>query len=248
MLIFIIARNKDEDYNNYIRSSLNVIQGKSIEITDSEGEHKSIFEKYNLAITDMLKSEVNDNDIVIFTHEDVKIVDNLFKDKLEYLFENKKDIGICGFVGTQEYNELGGWWMNSPNKLKGHIIQEDNGKDNHLIKGDCGYFNDIIVVDGCIFAVRAKVLKDGIRFDESFNGFHFYDITFCLDTLLKTEWKICVADILIKHKSSGMGSLTKEWFEAKNKTIKKYKDIGLTFPVTTESLRKYKDATNDTKY
>jgi hypothetical protein len=164
-----------------------------------------------------------------------------FTDKINYLFENKKDVGICVVVGTEELNELGGWWMNAPTKLKGHIIQENNGKDTHLVKGEIGYFNNIVAVDGCIFCVRGKILKEGLKFDTTFKGFHFYEINFCLDMLLKTDYKICVADILIRHKSMGIGSLTKEWFEAKKQMIDKYKNKGLFFPISIESIKKFKE-------
>ena len=85
-------------------------------------------------------------------------------------------------------------------------------------------------------AIRGSLLKNkDIRFDESLGDFHFYDLDFCINLLMKTEYKFCVADILLQHKSTGMGSLTEKWYDSKEKFINKYK--GLSFPITTQSIK-----------
>ena len=41
---------------------------------------------------------------------------------------------------------------------------------------------EVVVLDGLYFAVDKRKIKNG--FDESFNGFHFYEIPFCFENYL----------------------------------------------------------------
>ena len=62
----------------------------------------------------------------------------------------------------------------------------------------------------------------GSDFDKSINGFHFYDITFCLDNYLSGWCKIGVTtNIRILHKS--VGKLNQGWFDNREIINLKYK-------------------------
>lgn len=239
MIKFIIARgdNDKEVYDKYIGESLQKLNTESYEVFNDNGENLSIFQKYNIGIERAKSIGIKDDDIICFAHSDVSILDPNFSQKVEIVFKNKSDIGLCGVIGTREYSDNGGWWMTIPKMLSGHIIQEINGQSNHLVKGSIGYFDDMVVVDGLILMIRGKLLNDGLMWDESFDGYHLYDVDICLQVLSK-GWKIAVADILVRHKSPGMGFLTKEWHDSKDKIINKYKKMGCEFPITTESFNK----------
>lgn len=237
MLKFIIARHDKKIYNEYIKTSLDILkEAKTYDVFDSEGEHLSLTKKYNLGIEKAIKDNLQDDEPLIFVHEDIKILDQYFEEKVNLVFQNK-NIGILGVIGCLQFNINGMWWANEPNWLFGHCMQEyEKGKTKHLIKGDIGYCEDIVAIDGLIIIVKGKILKDGLRFDENFN-FNFYDINLCFDLLYKTNYKIAIADMLVLHKSEGLGSLTKEWHKEKNETIKKYKKLGFRFPISVTSFR-----------
>lgn len=233
MIRFVIARHNDDDFKNYLEPSIAMLNVTTHEVRDNDGKKLSLTEKYNYGINDVLIDETfNPDDIVVFCHEDVQIKDPMFCEKINMVF-NMDNIGLCGVIGCREFTKNGMWWANVPDKLSGHIIQENNGKDTHLVKGKVGFFKDIVAIDGLMFAVKGKLLFDGVRFDTQFK-FHHYEIDFCL-TVLEKKYDICIADILVKHKSMGLGSLTEEYKESKDSLIKKWSKY--EFPITAGSFK-----------
>ena len=69
------------------------------------------------------------------------------------------------------------------------------------------------VVDGLFFAVSKSRLKH--NFDETFDGFHFYDIPFCYKNHLSGTKVGVITNIRITHKSIGMTN--EKWEENKKK-------------------------------
>ena len=140
--------------------------------------------------------------------------------------------------------------MNTPDKLRGHILQgkEDiikTGESFHLVKGPCGYFDDLVCVDGCFMATTGKVLREGIHFDmDTFKeGNDFYDIDFGFN-ILERGYKIAIADIWLLHKSSGMGSMAEPWKINRDKFIKKWTDKGYKLPITKNDFKTKKITNN----
>jgi len=238
MIYFIVARKDQTTFETYLKESVDNIDSTLFQITGEE----SLCQKYNIGIKSCIDNDLKADDIVIFVHEDVKLLDHFFQEKVEKVFSEKQDVGILGIAGTTKFVELGGWWMTNSDNLRGDLIQEVDKAENHLIKGGMGYYDDLVAIDGLIMMVRGSVLLDGLRFDDKFeSSFDFYDINFCFDFLLKTNLKIAVAHILVQHRSQGLGSLSQEWKDAKKNLIDKYKALGLTFPITAEKIREFKE-------
>ena len=244
MVNILIPRHNNEVFNTFLEPSLKKFgMGKVFQMGTEPGAiSKNIFSKYNDGIEAMLQTGLGDDDIVCFVHEDVGIVDNNFQQKLEMVFSEKKDVGLIGIAGTMEFTDNGGWWMNHPSKLRGHLIQ---GKENapinegfHLVKGPVGYYDDCVAVDGCFMVTKGKIIKEGLRFDNvTFNeGNDFYDIDLGFQ-VLEMGYKVAVVDILMYHKSSGMGSMAEPWKLNKEKLIKKWTDKGHKFPIVKSDFK-----------
>jgi hypothetical protein len=250
MINFIVARHNDNNWHNCLEPSLKQMGNNRVfQIGDQPGQIQNIFYKYTGGILALLQNNCNDNDIVIFCHEDVKILDPFFNQKIEEVLNTQRDIGVLGVTGSTELNEEGGWWANKPEKLRGYIIQ---GKDNYnvddgyyLLKGARGYFNDLCVVDGLFLATTGRILKEGVGFDlQTYpDGNDFYDIDFCL-TVLEKGYKVACADIAIFHKSQGMGALTDSWKINHDRMVNKWKTKGYKFPVIPTDF-KQKETTNN---
>ncbi len=75
-----------------------------------------------------------------------------------------------------------------------------------------------IIVDGLFFAVNKDKIKS--NFDESFKGFHFYEIDFCFNNHLKDVKVGVISNIRITHKSIGMTN--QEWEDNRLQFIEKY--------------------------
>jgi hypothetical protein len=237
MIYFVVAKNNQKTFKEYLMPGLDKHGIKCCVASDDyEGQHQSIFIKYNQSIEALIKNGLKENDIVVFSHEDVKLIDDHLVEKFEMVFEEKKDVGLIGVVGASKLNDTCRWWSNQVQDMRGHIIQENNTQNHHLIKGIVGYSDDLIVVDGLIFAIRADLfLKYNLRFDqENYDGFHFYDIDICCQ-ILEKKLKIAVADILVLHKSIGDVSKNDDWAKNKDVFVKKWTGK-YKFPLTSHSF------------
>jgi len=235
MIRTVVARHNDEIYTRYLEPSLKKIVTKVFGVAGDE----NIYVKYNLGIEEHIKDGLQDDDIVMFAHEDVLFLDSAIQAKMDYIF-SKPDIGVVGVVGCREFSDNGAWWQNPTDKLFGHIVQENGEEEFHLVKNKVGFVDDAVVVDGLLMAVRGKILKDGARFNQSWGVWHHYDVSFCLDVLMNTSYKVAIADILVKHRSPGMGSLTEDWKKSKKIVVDYYEEKGLHFPITKQKIDMWK--------
>jgi hypothetical protein len=168
---------------------------------ENDGE-MSLTQVYNKG----LKESVND--IVVFMHDDLILETPNMTPKIVKLFEKHSDYGIIGIAGTNKLTS-GMWWQNRENMfgVVGHI-HEGKRHVNHYSKG---VFNDVlkdvVIVDGLYFMVRKSLLKK--EFNEQFEGFHFYDISFCVENYLENVKVGLTTKFGITHKSIGM--VNKQW-------------------------------------
>lgn len=248
-ITFVIPRHNDFNYERFIQASIKKYDDfNELLIVNDEGKCENIFVKYQKAVDVIKEKKLPDDDIIVFVHEDVGIVDECFREKLELLFSKRTDVGLVGIVGTTELTESGAWWTNTPDKLKGHLVQGNDkdtvGKGFYLKKGSVGFHDNIVAIDGCMMATTAKIVKEIINFDlQTFSESNdFYDLDLCIQ-ILESGYKVAVADILIYHQSTGKGSLGKSWQDAKDKFINKYRSKGYKFPMTIYDF--YKQDKND---
>lgn len=237
MIKFIIARHIQDVYAKYIGKSIEKINCLTYDVFDDDGENLSLTKKYNLGIDSATKDGINNNDIIVFVHEDVEILDPFFQEKVELVFQNNSSIGLCGVIGSSKFTTNGMWWATENENLSGHIIQENEEKEYHLIKGKICYTENVVSVDGLILMMKGEVINNGFKFDDRFS-FNFYDIDSCF-TILKEGYDIAIADILVKHKSPGNGSLNDLWKTEKKLCIDKWiKHFIFDEYITKESFKK----------
>lgn len=236
MIALIVARHNDQIFNDNLKKSIDKLSDKIKVFEVPNIENDNMFKKYNRGIKHFRENQnFQDDDILVFVHEDAQLIDEYFTEKLEYIFQVRKDVGVVGFIGTQKFEDKGGWWLvneNDKDKLKGRIIQGyGNGKQSELFK-EVGYYEDIVSVDGFCFATTMKVAEE-LGFDENtYDGWHFYDVDFCFSALQK-GYKIAVVDILTFHESEG--PLTQDWFDSRIKFLNKW-GKKIQFPATVSSF------------
>jgi len=234
--------NDEQKFKMFAEPSMKKIGVQALQVFDKDKEKpENIFKKYNASIEALFKTDLKDDDIIIFAHSDVGIIDNIFKEKLELLFSEKNDVAVVGIAGAIELTERGGWWMTTPDKMRGHLIQGKEGGGQgegfHLQKGAIGYFDDVIAVDGCIMVTLGRFIKEGLAFDDkTYDSSDFYDIDFCFRAQ-EMGYKVAVADILVYHQSSGMGVFNEAWKDSKDRFIKKWSDKGLVMPFTRDQFK-----------
>ena len=204
--VVISTRKIDDEYLKHVEKMFSH-PNTEILMYENDGE-MSLTQIYNKG----LKESVND--IVVFMHDDLILETSNMTPKIVKLFEKHPDYGIIGIAGTDKLTS-GRWWDNRENMfgVVGHI-HEGKRHVNHYSKG---VFNDVlkdvVIVDGLFFMVRKSLLKK--EFNEQFNGFHFYDISFCVENQFEGVKIGLTTKFGITHKSVGITN--KQW--EKNKLL-----------------------------
>jgi hypothetical protein len=204
--VVISTRKIDDEYLKHVEKMFSHPKTEIL-IYENDGE-MSLTQVYNKG----LKESVND--IVIFMHDDLILETSNMTPKIVKLFEKHPEYGIIGIAGTDKLTS-GMWWQNRENMfgVVGHI-HEGKRHVNHYSKG---VFNDVlkdvVIVDGLFFMVRKSLLKK--EFNEQFEGFHFYDISFCVENQFEGVKIGLTTKFGITHKSVGITN--KQW--EKNKLL-----------------------------
>lgn len=243
---FIVPRVAGDDaiFDNIFKKHLPNMYSEVLSVFDDEHNKYSIFAKYNKCIEQLLEKGISDDDVICFMHNDTAILDSEFVNKVEMIFKETTNVAI-GVVGTRELKGHACWWDSVAHLLCGHIVQGSKEKmpmdGFDLIKGSVGYFDSPVCFDGLAMFVRARVFRDSsIRFrTDIFSGNHFYDLSFCLD-LKMAGYEICIADILLYHMSQGSSNGSSDWTTERDKFVKHYTSLGLTFPIDSKSIEKWR--------
>jgi len=204
--VVISTRKIDLSYYDHVKRMFSH-PNTEILMYENDGQ-MSLTQVYNKG----LKESVND--IVVFMHDDLILETPNMTPKIVKLFEKHPEYGIIGIAGTDKLTS-GRWWDNRENMfgVVGHI-HEGKRHVNHYSKG---VFNDVlkdvVIVDGLFFMVRKSHLKK--EFNEQFEGFHFYDISFCVENQFEGVKIGLTTKFGVTHKSVGITN--KQW--EKNKLL-----------------------------
>jgi len=204
--VVISTRKIDSTYYDHVKRMFSH-PNTEILMYENDGE-VSLTQVYNKG----LKESVND--IVVFMHDDLILETSNMTPKIVKLFEKHPEYGIIGIAGTDKLTS-GRWWDNRENMfgVVGHI-HEGKRHVNHYSKG---VFNDVlkdvVIVDGLFFMIRKSLIKK--EFNEQFEGFHFYDISFCVENQFEGVKIGLTTKFGVTHKSVGITN--KQW--EKNKLL-----------------------------
>jgi len=159
-------------------------------------------------------------DIVIFSHDDILILDSDFGQKISHRMQN---FDILGFAGTRLVIAES-WWCAGFPWLFG-AIAHIFGKTLSLNVWNPELWpvaDDIQGLDGLCIMARREVAEE-IGFDEStFDGFHLYDLDFSFSAWRAGKKLGVCCDIPVIHAS--MGGYGKEHAHYGRLFIEKHKD------------------------
>tara|TARA_R110000796_G_scaffold63162_2_gene145635 strand:+ start:8052 stop:9830 length:1779 start_codon:yes stop_codon:yes gene_type:complete len=162
--------------------------------------------------------EKTTHDIVVFCHDDIQVETKQFANKLKKHYDNN-DHAILGVAGTKQLPKSGRWWDNRK-AMYGRVWHTHEGKKAlSKYSDDQGTrIEDTVIVDGVFFSVMKSRLKE--TFDESVEGFHFYDVDLCFRNYLKGVKVGVHTNIVINHMS--IGQTNKAWEDNRIKFASKY--------------------------
>jgi len=199
-----------------------------IAFENSKGQ-KGICELYNLGIQ-KAKYET-----LCLMHEDIEILTNNWGQKVINIFHENPDVGLVGVAGNS-YKTLTptGWHGAGMDTLRQNFIQSFK----HTIKKRRHYYLNphneklsiVASVDGLWLCTTKKIASEFMFDEDTFKGFHAYDLDFSL--AVGQKYKVAVTyDVLLHHFSEGRFDET--WMKDNLKLHKKWNAV---LPVNAADL------------
>lgn len=210
--IVYCTREENKKHSEHL---LKVCGNPKVEIIEYVNKGESLTKFYNKALNE------SKNNIVVFIHDDVIVDSKQIANKIQRIFDKNPEYGIIGVAGTKYLSETGKWWDN-PKTMYGRVSHTHEGKTwlSEYSQDQDKRLEEVVIVDGVFFAVHKNRIKK--QFDESVEGFHFYDIDFCFQNHLEGVKIGVTTEIKINHMSIGM---TNEQWEVNRKLFsEKYKE------------------------
>jgi hypothetical protein len=204
--VVISTRKIDDEYLKHVEKMFSHPKTEIL-IYENDGVN-SLPEIYNIGLND------SKYDVVVFIHDDLILETKNITPKVIRLFEKNPEYGIIGIAGTD--NLLSGMWWQDKTSMYGIVGHEHEGKRhvNHYSKGDYSEkLKEVVVIDGLFMMIHKNRIKH--KFNEQFEGFHFYDLPICLENYLDGVKVGVTTKIRVTHKSIGM--VNKKW--EKNKLL-----------------------------
>ena len=182
------------------------------------------------SLTNVYQKELDqsENEIIIFVHDDVEFLTTDWGKRIVELFKQNPQFGIIGVAGSRTYGnkEQIGWWMCDDKEKRGLLFHGDSEKSWITFFSEyTDKLMEVAVIDGVFMAVNREKLE--YDFDTDIQGFHFYDIDFCVANFLSRRCRIGVTNkVCLRHKSPGRPN--GEWLKNGFFVREKYKD---KFPI-----------------
>jgi len=198
-VVYCTKETKPEHQEHIIKSSG---LHKYIEVIEIINNGESLTKCYNRGLKQAK------NDIVVFCHDDITIETKQWGKKLIKLFNENEEYGIIGVAGSKYMADNATWWIDRKT-MYGRVQHTSGGKTwlssyspdqgNNLV--------EVLNVDGVFFSAHKGRIKK--NFDESVEGFHFYDVDFSFQNHMADVKVGVMTKIRINHLS--IGETNDEW-------------------------------------
>ncbi|MCL8536464.1 glycosyltransferase [Chryseobacterium gallinarum] len=228
MLSIIVSSYQKKYYDQLV---------KNISETIGDGFQYEIIQIWNPGLMSITKAyntgaEKAKYENLLFLHEDLIFQTKNWGIKLiEHL--SQSDTGILGVAGSSYVPSAPSSWTVSDQYNFVNILQGNKENTEYIHLQTTKHTTKVIAVDG-VFLSITKEHYHTIKFNESLDGFHGYDLDFSLRASRHYQNYI-IDDILIQHFSNG--NLDKKWLDA---NIKVRQNLGADFIKKTDSCAEKK--------
>jgi glycosyltransferase involved in cell wall biosynthesis len=177
--ISIVTCSMDDRRFHSFKRNLTQIFGDDVQIV-RVADATSMAEGYNRG------ARMATGDIIIFCHDDIEFLN---QEAPQIIREDLVDFDIVGVAGTTRLAE-GRWHTAGKKYVHGQVAHSCDAHGNEYQvclygQGCTGpVVSNIQALDGLFFAVRNSILTH-VRFDETFSGFHLYDLDFTFAAYLR---------------------------------------------------------------
>lgn len=197
-MISCIICSRTSDISKDLRQNIDSTIGLEHEIIVIDNSHNnySIFSAYNEGV------RRSNGDILCFMHDDIEYLSSDWGKIINSCFLDDS-IGIVGFAGSHMLSDSPMYWVEMPfyseyNQTNGILSDKWLFPDKNLV--------DIVACDGFCFFVRRSLFEKISFDDDTYKGFHLYDMDICMQAL-DAGFRVCACrDILINHNFSGVNN------------------------------------------
>lgn len=183
---FISCVNNERVYKENLLYINNLIipEGYEVETIAIRGA-KSMTSGYNNAIA------ISDAKYKVYTHQDVVISNKNFISDMVQIFNRNNALGLLGAIGVKQLPINANWWE-SPTTV-GKVYENHTGEMVLLSFAEvAGDYEPVQALDGLILMTQYDVKWR----EDLFQGFHFYDISQCME-FIRAGYEVGVAKQII---------------------------------------------------
>lgn len=178
-IAFIMAVNEEEMYEEsvYYINHLNIPDNIEMEIIPVRGA-SSLTSAYNQGM------QLTNARYKVYMHQDTRFINPYVIHEMMNLFQNK-EIGMIGVAGAEKLPKSGVWWSklgnedeNETSEVYMKLYQADFW--DRIISDKGGFLGDyarVEVLDGVMMATQYDIPWR----EDIFTGWHFYDISQCME-------------------------------------------------------------------
>ncbi len=210
----VICSIDTEKFKNVSDNYRRLIPADKLEIIGIH-DARGLTEAYNRGI------RASHGDIIIFSHDDIAILNDDFAPRLATHLAEYDAVGVAG---TTLLTGPAVFWSGHPH-THGWVAQSEGGRTKfRALTYTLNYkpVSSMQALDGVLIAAK-RSLFDRFQFDETVKGFHFYDIDFTY-ALYRAGCQLAVVpNLRIVHYSEGKFDAT--WQRASEDFQKRYPEL-----------------------
>jgi len=195
MISIIICSVDEARFQRVSQTYARVFRGEEFEVVGIH-DARGLAEGYNRGI------KSSRGEIVILSHDDIDVINDDFKDRLLGHLGAADLLGVAGATRVRK----GAWIAAGPPYIYGQIAQRDAREKSFMVMiwgTPTRRVEQIKVMDG-VFLCGKRQVMEAVPFDEqTFPGFHLYDIDFTFRAH-QAGFRLAVCcDLLLIHESFG---------------------------------------------
>ena len=170
--------------------------------------------RYGICAAYNLGANKSKFDVLCFSHEDILFHTNEWGVKVSDIL-SREAIGIIGNAGAiyKTKSPSGSWsYPEKYNFQRKNVYQHYNDHSILNVRNPSNEsLSQVVTLDGMWLCMRKQVWSEYMFDEQTFNGFHFYDMDICFQVTQK--YKIYVTyNVLIEHLSSG--TVNRDWIDS----------------------------------
>ena len=215
-IVVVFSSHRSEEFNNDFIAHIGATIGVRHKVVCYPNFNQfSLSQVYNQAIQEHTEKDC----IFVMCHNDIWFKTSKWGKLLLSKFNNT-NYDIIGVAGSTYLPESGRWWEDNKKMLG--IVEHTNGLTQWVSQYSPEIYGvkDVVLIDGLFMSFNPDTIIH--KFDESYKGFHLYDLSFCIPNYFDGCNIGVTTSIRILHES--IGETNQEWELNRQQFVKQWED------------------------